>query len=127
MVMSVSADPTFGLNPQSVAVMHLLTGQYISLDEPPKTFPWYNGSENGIALVVSNGCSFRVIVVGEDGRSDRVFVEHWDSKTQPFNVPTVDQREASGATVFRSTFKASEISKAADAAFCLMQNFVGGI
>jgi hypothetical protein len=124
---STSADPTFGLNLQSLAVLYLMTGQYIPLEEPPKTFPWYNGRENGISFVVPHGKGCRVIVVGEDSRSEALFVEHWDQPGRPFNAPTIDQREAVGVRTVRTVFEAGGVSLAAGHAVQLIRESLGGV
>lgn len=119
---SACADPTFGLNPQSIAVLHLMTGTYLPIEDPPKTFPWYNGLENGISFVIPRGKGWRVIIVGEDVRSDTLFVEFWDQPERPFNAPTIDQREAvAGLRLERTPFKAGSIATAAERAVHLMR------
>lgn len=123
---SISADPTFGLNPQSLAVLHLMTGQYVNLEAPPKTYPWYNGRENGVSFVIQRGGIYRVIVVGEDSRSDGLFVEYWDQTEQPFNAPTIEQREGQLALVERLPLKAGAVAEAAERAVSLIQEFAKG-
>lgn len=123
---SACADPTFGLNPQSIAVLHLMTGLYLPTEEPPRTFPWYNGLENGIAFVVRRGKKWRVIVVGEDVRSDNLFVEFWDQPERPFNAPTIEQREAvAGLTLERTPFESGSIASVAELATNLMRECLG--
>lgn len=123
---SISADPTFGLNPQSLAVLHLMTGQYVNLEEPPKTYPWYNGRENGVSFVLHQGGVYRIIVVGEDSRSDGLFVETWDQTVRPFNAPTIEQRENLAHPITRKPFKAGAVAEAAERAVSIIQEFAKG-
>ncbi len=103
--------------------MYLMTGIYLPISEPPRTFPWYNGLENGIAFVVRRGKkSWRVIIVGEDIRSNSLFVEFWDQPERPFNAPTIEQREAvMGLVLERTLFAPGSIASVAELATDLIR------
>jgi hypothetical protein len=98
--MTDRADPTFGLNSQALAILHMLAGR-----EPDfatytngrynidvQTFPWYNGRERGVCLVVRHSLgSLRALHVafGEERMSDAIFVDTWEDDL-PNNSPTLE-------------------------------------
>lgn len=95
------ADPSFGINAQALAILQLLAGEdptFADYEENRylvtiKTFPWYNGRENGVALTVqAYSPSCLVITFGENRASDQVFVEYWVEPCEPFNQPTPTNR-----------------------------------
>lgn len=103
MTPTACADPFFGLNGQSLAVLALLaqtpprfadfnpeTGYDVVID----TFPWFNSREKGVCVSIrlKGGKFCRIIAFGEDRASDAIFVEHWDQKV-PVNAPTIEERE----------------------------------
>lgn len=141
------ADPLFGLNPQSLAILHLLVRRETSFAEFDAgrykvcivTTPWYNGAEQGIALQIFRGTEARgpcrVITFGERREDDGLFVEYWDQSEPPFNAPTVDQRDKAldyqvdhtGTEQFcrlaRETFLRTETTAVADRVYELLQEF----
>lgn len=121
---SPSVDTTFGINPQSLAVLALMSAEYVDLRDPPKTYPWYNGRENGIAIVLSSKVRCRIILIVESGRSDRVTVEYWDQAMKPLNAPTIHDREKNIETVLRAEYKTDKISRAAGLATSLIQEYL---
>lgn len=97
------ADPSFGLKAPALAVLQLLAAEEPTFatwnDEHEhyevniKTFPWYNGRERGICLVVfrgygseSGGCL--CVVVTECRNSDDIVIQTWQQR-HLFNQPTV--------------------------------------
>ena len=135
--MSYCADLTFGLSPQSLAILHLLAQRETEFAEVEgghykvhiETTPWYNGLERGVALQIFRGWnSFgpcRVIVFGERREDDKIFVEYWDPTEAPFNAPTIEQREQTteDLEVPRDTFSRRETYRAADRVYELMAEF----
>jgi hypothetical protein len=141
--MTYCADLTFGLSPQSLAILHLLAQretEFATLEKGRyklciRTTPWYNGIERGVALQVfrdwnpSGPC--RVIVFGERREDDQIFIEHWDQQEPPFNAPTISQRdvemwsesEKEYAEVPREIFSREETYQAADRVYELMREF----
>lgn len=123
------ADPTFGLNHQAMAILHYLAsiepafakyenGYY---DIRIQTFPWYNGREKGVCLVVQHGycggdSTALHVTFGEIRNSDGIFVDHWVDKP-PFNCPTLEGADPDTyekAYHSRMSFGCGEIGKAAD-------------
>lgn len=109
--MNTCANLTFGLEPQAMAILHMLAGREPSFarwdpefkhyDVRIETFPWYNGRERGIALVVHRnyGCSGPCLILtfGECRNSDDIFVEQWEQDCAPFNCPTIENRSDKNA------------------------------
>jgi len=65
---------------------------YKKLDYEVKTYPFYNGREKGICLIISPvttslECLF--VVFGEGRNHDGTFVDIWEGDV-PFNNPTID-------------------------------------
>ena len=133
--MNDRADLTFGLNPQALAILHMLAGRDPEFadyenghyDFHMKTFPWYNGRERGICLVVSPsyvGAPRALhIAFGEDRRSDAIFVDVWEDVTAD-NGPTL--RDASPeafeeAYQNRKHFNYGQIGQAVEAIFKAME------
>lgn len=139
------ADPTFGLNRQALAILHYLAGlppSFARYDQDLgrysifiRTYPWLNGREKGVALVVFRGSGpegpCRVIAFGEDRGSSGLFVEHWEEPVDPLNGPTVADRDllmeakerAGAKTVERVDFNEGRIGEAASHIYDLMEQF----
>lgn len=98
-------DPTFGIHPKAIAVAHLLGDLEIKLDhikDPElkskinhlidvRTFPFYNGREQGICIMTGSFFNIQeaqLVVFGEHRNSDSIFVDVWKEK-RPFNNPDV--------------------------------------
>lgn len=125
------ADPTFGIKSQALAILQLLAGQDPTFaDWDPKTgrydisiqtFPWYNGSEKGVCLVVRAGRTrlgepHLHIAFGECRSTDGIFVEQWEAR-EPFNCPTLENRDekvGDAAYKDRASFPCGQIGQAAD-------------
>lgn len=131
------ADLTFGLQPQALAIAHLLAGMvpdFADWDEESdrfdveiNTFPWYNGEEKCVCLLVwqrsRDHCLH--IVFGEDRKTDALFVEHWEDERPP-NCPTLESANKDayeGASCNRELFEASEAGTVAERIFDLMAMF----
>lgn len=128
------ADLSFGLNSQALAVLQLLAFKepaFARFDEKLrhylveiKTFPWYNGRERGICLIMWPGyeqtgpCLF--FAVAECRASDDLIVEMWAQPHFRDNCPTIDTRDevlgdrADEPFNNRKEFPRGEIGKAAD-------------
>jgi len=137
------ADPSFGLNAQALAILHFLAGMTPSFApfDPTlgcykvciRTFPWYNGREMGVALIIHREAMSagpcRIIAFGESRNSDAIFVEYWEEPMSPFNGPTIENRssafeELAGAkTIKRVSFNCGEVGKASDHIYDLMKTF----
>lgn len=134
------ADPTLGLNFQALAILAFLAGRPPSFApyDPTlgrfsvciQTFPWYNGREAGIALVIYQGATAsgacRIITFGECRNTDGIFVEHWEETREPFNGPTVEERERRASTLLgceRTSFDRGQIGVVADYIYDLMASF----
>lgn len=122
------ADPTFGIGSQARAILHFLTDAEPSFatyedgyyDIRIETFPWYNGREKGICLVVQpryTGTPRALhITFGEDRRTDSIFVDTWEDTT-PFNCPTLegaDQEAYDKAYQNRKHFNQGRVGDAAE-------------
>lgn len=140
------ADLTFGLSPQSLAILHLLARRETEFAEFSsghykvhiETTPWYNGLEKGVALQVYRGWKkggpCKVIVFGECREDDQIFIEHWDQPDSPFNAPSVEQRDAylwplsegdpeQERELPREVFERNETYGAAERIYQLMEEF----
>ena len=53
-----------------------------------RSYPWYNGRERGICIIISNNGEQLNIAFGEIRNSDGIFVDVWETKST-FNPPTV--------------------------------------
>lgn len=120
------ADPSFGIKPQALAILHMLAGiDPIFADWDGKhyqveiqTFPWYNGREAGVCLVMESGPyqksnSLLYVAFGECRHSDRIFVEHWEAP-EPLNCPTLEARDpkvSDETYAHRQTYAFGEIGK----------------
>jgi hypothetical protein len=90
MIMETCADLSFGLNPQALAVATLLahrqpdfadySTELQTWEVSIKTFPWYEGREQGVAFVITQTGlkTALVLVVAECASSDGIFVEEWE-------------------------------------------------
>lgn len=134
------ADPSFGLNGQALAVLQLLAyrePEFAVFDEGLRryqvriqTFPWYNGRERGICLMVQRDLASPSIEEGQDPAlflaigecrlTDRIFVEKWE-QCYLFNGVTIEDRwkalgdvEAEEVQDQRRTFTEGQIGLAAD-------------
>ena len=132
------ADLTFGLQPQALAIAHLLSGRIPDFadwdaearrfDIEVETYPWYNGREKAVCLLVytkelPDRCLF--LVFGEDRRTDNLFGERWEG-TKPEQQPsmaTIDEDVHEEAARDRRTFEASELGEVADYVFEMMAEF----
>lgn len=98
------ADLSFGLNSQALAVATLLAnrepdfadfdGELKSYDAIIETYPWYNGREKGVAIVMRRGWGSPrrfVLVMAECRNSDDIVVEEWE-QDDPYNGPTLKGR-----------------------------------
>jgi len=141
--MSYCADLTFGLSPQALAILHLLSQRETEFAELEsghykvciETTPWYNGLEKGVALQIFKGWDpsgpCRIIVFGERREDDGIFVEYWDQSEPPFNAPDITQRDSQFwdeegkwyEEVFREVFSRDETYRVADRVYELMSEF----
>jgi len=131
-------DLTFGLQPQALAIAHLLSGRipdFADWDAEAKrfdieieTYPWYNGREKAVCLLVYHKASpdrCLYLVFGEDRRTDNLFVERWegDRPEQQPSMTTIDQDVHEEAARDRYTSEASKIGEVADHVFELIAEF----
>jgi hypothetical protein len=132
------ADLTFGLQPQALAIAYLLSGKipdFADWDAEAKrfdieieTYPWYNGREKAVCLLVylrSSPDTCLYLVFGEDRRTDNLFVERWEGgkpEQQP-SMATIDEDAHEEASRDRRTFEASKVSGVANYVFELMAEF----
>lgn len=129
-------DPTFGVQPQAIAVAHLLSLYESSIFEDCeaetiervefRTYPYYNGRERGIALVITDwiGSKGLIINFGENRNSDSIFVAHLEAKT-PYNCPSVAEGTITEeAYQSRKYFAYNEGYKAADYITGLVKKYV---
>lgn len=94
--MNKTVDTTFGIKEQALAVLHSLSS--LDLEDMTgddgagiATFPWYNGRERGVCLMVAKAFLSReclLITFGECRSSDSLFVDAWTA-ARPFNAPDV--------------------------------------
>ncbi len=139
------ADQLFGLNSQSLAILHLLVRRETSFAEFADgrykvcivTTPWYNGAERGVALQIFRGNEpkglCRIVTFGERREDDGLFVEYWDQPEPPFNAPTVEQRDEildyqvdhtrQFCRLAREIFLRTETTVVADRVYELLQDF----
>jgi hypothetical protein len=138
------ADLTFGIQPQSLAIAHLLLGKvpdFADWDEDASrfdveinTYPWYNHRERVICVQLYRSAApdrHLFVVFGEDRRSDQLFVESWQSTGKgsscwTHRVPTPDNTRAEvyeEAQCNRRMFDANEVGQVADYVFELMAEF----
>jgi hypothetical protein len=127
------ADLSFRLNAQALAV-----GQMLAIRPPDfaewhdheyeveiQTWPWFNGRERGIAIVLSrtqHDEEAAVFVVVENRTSDNIAVEEWwQSRVTLQNGPSLQSRdealggdEANRVYYDRIYFNYGEIGKAAE-------------
>lgn len=133
--MQSCADPSFGINPQALAILHLLsqyTPDFAEWDDLTKqwkveifTFPWFNGLEKGVALVVRKDSTYPdhlVIAFGEDRTTDRVFVQQWMSDTSIPNGPNL-QDMTNRSLSSRALFPAMDYAKVLDHIVSAMRRF----
>ena len=93
-----------------------------------ETYPWYNGKERAVCLLVYHRDSpdrCLHLVFGEDRRTDNLFVERWegDRSSQQPSMETIDQDVYEEAARDRRTFEASKVSGVADYVFEMMVEF----
>lgn len=129
------ADTSFGLAPQAWALLHMLsakepffapyveaTGRYMASIQ---TYPWYNGREMGVALVVSKDgvgpC--KVITFGENRNSDHLFVEHWSLDECPTNGLHIDLHQSEETS--RALFQHGRLNDAMSYIIDVMEEFYG--
>lgn len=97
--MTKMIDSTFGLSRPARTLMTLLDREPTFLETQESvdtvrfmTYPWYNGRERGVALVMYHSRTFApscVVVFGEERRSDAIFVDTWATE-HPFDPPSVE-------------------------------------
>jgi len=129
-------DPSFGLNNQAMALLHFLAAMEPDFAEyehgrysiEVSTYPWYNGREKGVCLVVQHGlCDPKAlhITFGEIRNCDSIFVDHWVSTT-PYNGPTLENTDPTAyekAYQGRKVIGHGEIGKAAECIYGLMEDY----
>ena len=131
------ADPTFGLNEQAWAVLWMLAGmapQFAPYNDKAgeydlylATFPWFNGHEKGIALVLTKKdhptgpCL--VLVVAEHRSSDDLFVDTWEQDVWPRNGPTLPIWEDLKGEENRKLFAYGAVGEAAKYIYEQMKTF----
>lgn len=120
------ASLSFGLNYQALAILHFLAGRdpdfatYTNgrYDIEVETFPWYNGWEKGVCLVVRRGPGDNralCITFGEHRNTDGIFVDHWED-TAPHNCPTLENVDEAAYEKAYCNRKSFEYGRAGDAA-----------
>jgi hypothetical protein len=103
------ADATLGLSAQALALLAILARRECSnisawdktaqeYEADIKTYPWYDGRERGVVLVIRFDFVSKkalCITFGECRSSDDIFVDHWVMEERSFlNPPTIqDQPE----------------------------------
>lgn len=131
------ADLTFGINSQALAILQLLAGQDptfadwdgVGYGVEIQTFPWYNGREKGVCLVMKPR-SYKQkdllhIAFGENRGTDGIFVETWEAE-EPFNCPTLENRDdkvGDEACKNRMSFPYGQIGRAAERIVGYMAEF----
>jgi hypothetical protein len=133
------ADPSFGVKAPALAIMALLSqtapdfaewdAKYQKYLVKIQTFPWYNGREKGVCLMVqrhTGGTEAFCVTFGECRGSDRIFVEGWE-QPEPFNQPTVEERErvlgeqgTEDLYQNRKTFSRKQLVEVSDHVYSLM-------
>lgn len=143
--MRTCADPSFGLNHQALAILHFLAGlppSFAPYDQRLgqfnvciQTFPWYNGREQGVALVIYRGSSHagpcQVVAFGECRGTDGIFVEWWEEPCEPLNGPNVFDRDqlmgakeqAGAKTIERTSFDNGQVGAAVHHIYHLLETF----
>lgn len=132
--MRTCGDRNLSINPQAHAILHILSHvepTFSEFDEELrhfvvdiKTYAWYAGRENGVALVVRRSVAEReclVITFGEQGASDMTFVEYWTMAEFPANGPRLEDREACETT--RKEFPPFEYNDVIQHITCLMSDY----
>ncbi len=103
------ARTDFSLNPQALAVLHLVAGHDTDCDTyRVETSPWYNGRERGIVFSCAPN-DFKVnmqhIAVFEHRNSDRLCALKW-TEAFAMNPPTL---ESSGHLAYSTNNKFDDI------------------
>jgi hypothetical protein len=91
-----------------------------------RTFPWYNGYEKGASIVLRPCGSMKpclVISFGEARNSNGIFVETWEQALEPFNIPTIEERENKALSFARVSFDCGDIGEAASYIYGLMEAY----
>ena len=116
--MTLTPDLTFNIHPTALIIARL-----ISVDVPTEnkhkfkflTFPFYNGREKGICLIVSDkftDSDGTFIVFGEHRNSDNIFIDVW-KKNLPYNCPTTEKDFTDEAYESRKFFDRDKVHDAA--------------
>jgi hypothetical protein len=116
--MTLTPDLTFNIHPTALIVARL-----ISIEVPAEnrdhfrfhTFPFYNGREKGICLIVSSkftDTNGTFIVFGENRNSDNIFIDVWKSHL-PYNCPTTEKDFTDEAYENRKFFDRDKVHDAA--------------
>lgn len=120
------ADPSFGIKAGPLAILQLLAAQepsfakwdekYKHYDVTIQTFPWYNGRQHGICLVLYRGYGNTsgpclCLVVTEARITDDIVIEAWEA---PYihNLPTIEEQEAhveAGANIQLHSFRQHQL------------------
>lgn len=126
------ADPSFGLSPHALAILQLLAGTeplFADFDSGDRhfdveisTYPWFNGFERGIALVVQKSPKGPCVVItfGECKESDHLFSEHWMLDEAPANGPRVEDPSQG---VCRALFKRGRFEEVVEHVMDVMSEF----
>ncbi len=112
--MELKPDLSFQIKPVAFAIAGLISVE--TSNRPDfSTFPWYNGRERGICLVVSKSYLDDIVTFisfGECRNSDSIYVDIWKGP-HPCDCPTVVRHYTDEAYNNRKTFSSIKIHDAA--------------
>ena len=87
-------DPKFQIQSDALAIANLLDNYSMQRDMSIQSYPYYNGRERGICLIVSEKPTDSYVLAiffGRHCNSDHLFVQH-EQIARPFNAPSAEDK-----------------------------------